>query len=120
MIVQFSSHGLFEVGKSLNITCTVAVVQGLAVSPTVVVIKMNETTTEMLSEVKRPLMNDIGSVTNVTLTLNPLKFEDAGLYTCTSVFNVTGFNNTDNPNTATYDYQEISATFNLTVDCKLK
>ena len=34
-------------------------------------------------------------------------------------FNVTGFNNTNDPNTATYDYQEDNDIINLIVDCKL-
>ena len=122
MTVYFSSVGSVEVGQSLTITCTITTVERLVVTPMVTFIKMNDTDMEMLSNLNRPYTittDDTGSVTNYTLILDPVRFEDAGMYTCMAEFNVTGFNNTDDPSTATYDYQEDSDTFNLIVDCKL-
>ena len=118
MTVDFSSVGSVEVGHSLTITCTITTVERLVVTPLITFIKMNETDMEILSNVDISTTND-GSVTNYTLILDPVRFEDAGLYTCMAEFNVTGFNNTNDPSTATYDYQEASDTFNLIVDCKL-
>ena len=85
--------------------------------------KMNDTDMEMLSDLDVPYTittDDTGAVTNYTLMFNPLRFEDAGMYTCMAEFNVTGYNNTDNPATETGDMQEASAAFNLIVECKLK
>uniref|UniRef100_A0A1X7SFS1 Ig-like domain-containing protein n=1 Tax=Amphimedon queenslandica TaxID=400682 RepID=A0A1X7SFS1_AMPQE len=73
---------------------------------------------EMLSNLNKPYTittDDTGSVTNYTLILDPVRFEDAGMYTCMAEFNVTGYNNTDDSSTATYDSQEASDVFNLTV-----
>ena len=121
MTVDFSSVGSVEVGQSLTITCTMTTVERLVVTPMITFIKMNDTDMEMLSNLNRPytITTDTGSVTNYTLILDPVRFEDAGMYTCLAEFNVTGFNNTDDPSTATYDYQEASDVFTLTVDCKL-
>ena len=122
MTVNFSTVGSIEVGQSLIITCTITTVERLVVTPMVTFIKMNDTDMDMLSNLNRPYTittDDTGSVTNYTLILDPVRFEDAGMYTCMAEFNVTGFNNTDDPSTATYDYQEANDVFNLTVDCKL-
>ncbi|XP_019849961.1 PREDICTED: hemicentin-1-like [Amphimedon queenslandica] len=119
MTVDFSSVGSVEVGQSLTITCTVTTVERLVVTPMITFIKMNDTDMEMLSNLNRPYSittDDTGSVTNYTLILNPVRFEDAGMYTCMAEFNVTGSNNTNDPSTATYDYQEDSDTLNLIVD----
>ena len=118
MTVNFSSVGSVEVGQSLTITCTITTVERLVVTPLITFIKINETNIEMLSNIDISTKDD-GSVTNYTLILDPVRFEDAGLYTCMAEFNVTGFNNTNDPNTATYDSQEASDTFNLIVNCKL-
>ena len=123
MTVDFSSVGSVEVGHSLTITCTITTVERLVVTPLITFIKMNETM-EMLSNLNRPYSittDDTGSglVTNYTLILDPVRFEDGAMYTCMVEFNVTGFNNTNDPSTATYDYQEASDTFNLIVNCKL-
>ncbi|XP_019851150.1 PREDICTED: mucin-3A-like [Amphimedon queenslandica] len=118
MTVNFSSVGSVEFGQSLTITCTITTVKRLVVTPMVTVIKMNDTDMEILSNLNRPYSittDDTGSVTNYTLILDPVRFEDAGMYTCMAEFNVTGFNNTNDPNTATYDYQEASDSFLLTV-----
>ena len=120
MTVVFSSVGLVEVGQSLTVTCTITTVARLAVTPNVIFIKMNETM-KMLSDLDIPYTittDDTGAVTNYTLMFNPLRFEDAGMYTCMAEFNVTGYNNTDDSATETGDMQEASDVFNLTVDCK--
>lgn len=119
MRTYFSILGSFEVGQSLNMTCVVSVAERLVVTPNVAFLKINESEMEILSSSFFIMKDDTGSVTNVTLILNPLRFEDRGTYICMSDFNVTGFNNTDDPDTATADHQEASAIFNLTVDCKL-
>ncbi|XP_019851148.1 PREDICTED: hemicentin-1-like [Amphimedon queenslandica] len=118
MTVNFSSVGSVGVGQSLTITCTITTVERLVVTPMVTFTKINDTDMEMLSNLHRPYSittDDTGSVTNYTLILDPVRFEDAGMYTCMAEFNVTGFNNTNDPSTATYDYQEASDAFNLTV-----
>ena len=123
MTVVFSSVGSVEVGQSLTVTCTITTVARLAVTPNVIFVKINETDMEMLSDLDVPYTittDDTGAVTNYTLMFNPLRFEDAGMYTCMAEFNVTGYNNTDNPATKTGDMQEASAAFNLIVECKLK
>ena len=75
----------------------------------------------MLSDLNRPFSittdND-GSVTKYILMLEPVVFEDGGMYTCMAEFNVTGFNNTDDSSTATYDSQEANDAFTLNVECK--
>ena len=121
MTVVFSSVGSVEVGQSLTVTCTITTVARLAVTPNVIFIKMNETDMEMLSDLDVPYTittDDTGAVTNYTLMFNPLRFEDAGLYACMAEFNVTGYNNTDDSDTATGDMQEASDIFTLIVDCK--
>ena len=123
MTVVFSSVGSVEVGQSLTITCTITTVARLAVTPNVIFIKINESDMEMLSDLDIPYTittDDNRAVTNYTLMFNPLKFEDAGMYTCMAEFNVTGYNNTDNPATETGDMQEASDAFNLILECKLK
>ena len=121
MTVNFSSVGSVEVGQSLTITCTITTVERLVVTPLITFIKMNDTDIKTLY-LNRPYpitTDDTGSVTNYTLILDPVRFEDAGMYTCMAEFNVTGFNNTNDPSTATYDYQEDSVIFTLNVNCKL-
>ena len=122
MTVNFSSVSSVEVCQSLNITCTITTVERLVVTPLITFIKMNDTDMGMLSNLNRPYTittDDTGSITNYTLILDPVRFEDAGLYTCMAEFNVTGFNNTNDPSTATYDYQKDSVIFTLNVNCKL-
>ena len=121
MTTTFSSVGSVEVSQNLTITCTITTVERLAVTPLITFIKMNDTDMEMLSNINRPYSittDDTGSVTNYTLIVDPVRFEDAGMYTCMAEFNVTGFNNTNNSDTATYDYQAASDTFNLLITCK--
>ena len=121
MTVVFSSVGSVEVGQNLTVTCTITTVARLAVTPNVIFIKMNETDMEMLSDLDIPYTittDDTGAVTNYTLMFNPLRFEDAGMYTCMAEFNVTGYNNTVDSATATGDMQEASDAFTLIVECK--
>ena len=122
MTVNFSSVGSIEVGQSLTITCTVTTVERLVVTPLITFIKINDTDMDMLPNLNRSYTittDDTGSVTNYTLILDPVRFEDAGMYTCMAEFNVTGFNNTNDPSTATYDSQEANDAFNFIVHCKL-
>ncbi|XP_019850324.1 PREDICTED: uncharacterized protein LOC105312200 [Amphimedon queenslandica] len=122
MTVNFSSVGSVEVGQSLTITCTIITVERLVVTPWIAFMKMNDTDMEMLFNLNRPYTittDDTGSVINYTLILDPVRFEDDGMYTCMAEFNVTGFNNTNDPNTATYDYQEASDVFTLIVNCTI-
>ena len=121
MTVEFSSVGSVEIGQSLIITCTITTVASLTTAPNITFLKINETDMEMLSDLDIPYTittDDTGAVTNYTLMFNPLRFEDAGMYTCMAEFNVTGYNNTDDSATATGDVQKASDVFNLTVDCK--
>ena len=121
MMAEFSSVGSVEVGQSLTITCTITTVASLTTTPNVISMKINETDMEMLSDLDVPYTittDDTGAVTNYTLMFNPLRFEDAGMYTCMAEFNVTGYNNTDDSATATGDMQEASDVFILIVDCK--
>ena len=122
MTVNFSSVGSVEVGQSLIITCIITTVERLVIIPLITFIKMNDTDMEMLFNLNKPYTittDDTGSVTNYTLILDPVRFEDAGMYTCMAEFNVTDFNNTNDPSTATYDYQEASDVYILNVNCKL-
>ena len=121
MTVVFSSVGSVEVGQSLTVTCTITTVARLAVTPNITIRKINDTDMDMLSNLDIPYTitkDDTGAVTNYTFMFNPLRFEDAGMYACMAEFNVTGYNNTDNPATETGDMQEASDVFNLIVDCK--
>ena len=113
MTVDFSSVGSVEVGQSLTITCTITTVERLVVTPLITFMKSD------MKILANSSLRTTGSVTNYTLILDPVRFEDAGMYTCMAEFNVTGFNNTNDPSTATYDYQEASDSFFLTVVCKL-
>ena len=121
MTVNFSSVGSVEVDQILTVMCTITTVERLVVTPLITFIKMNDTDKEILSNLSVSYTittDDTGSVTNYTLILDPVRFEDAGMYTCVAEFNVTGFNNINDPSTATYDYQEASDVFTLNVDCK--
>ena len=114
--------GSTEVGQNLNITCTVRVVKRLVVTPTIEIMKMNTTDTYLLQDINVPysiITDDTGSETNVTITLEPVRFEDRGVYKCTAEFNVTGVNGTNDPTTATYDAQSTVEVFELIVKCKL-
>uniref|UniRef100_A0A1X7V123 Ig-like domain-containing protein n=1 Tax=Amphimedon queenslandica TaxID=400682 RepID=A0A1X7V123_AMPQE len=118
--VEFTTLGSVEFGQNLTLTCTITTVERLAVTPSITFIKINQTDMETLSNLNRPYSittdND-GSVTNYSLMLEPVILEDGAMYTCMAEFNVTGFNNTDDSNTATYDNQEANDAFTLNVEC---
>ena len=122
MQLNIVSIGSPEVGQNLNITCTVIVVERLVVKPTIEITKMNTTDIYLLQDLKVPysiITDDTGSEYNVTITLEPMRFEDRGVYSCMADFNVTGVNGTIDPTTATYDAQSTVEDFELIVNCKL-
>ena len=121
MQLSISTVGSTEVGQNFNITCTVRVVERLVLIPTIEIIKMNITSTYFLQDINIPYVittEDTGSVTNWTITLKPVRFEDRGVYRCIAEFNVTGVNGTIDPATATYDAQSSEQKYELIVDCE--
>ena len=122
MQLNISIIGSTKVGQNLNITCTVRVVERLVVTPTIEIIKMNTTDIYLLQDINvlyTVTTDDTGSETNWTIILEPVKFEDRGVYICKADFNVTGVNGTNDPATATYDFQFVEEDYELIVDCKL-
>ena len=122
MQLNMSTVGSIEIGQKLNISCTMRVVERLVVMPTIEIIKMNTTDIYLLQDRNIPYTittDDTGSETNWTIILEPVKFEDRGVYTCIADFNVTGVNGTDDPSTATYDAQTKEQDYELIVDCEL-
>ena len=122
MQLNISTVGSTEVGQNLNITCTVRVVERLVVTPTIEIMKMNTTDTYLLQDLNIAFnitTDDTGSKTNWTIILEPVRFEDRGVYICKAVFNVTGVNGTNDPSTATYDGQLSEEDYELIVDCEL-
>ena len=110
MGLSISAVGSTEVGQPLNITCTVTVVEGLVVQPTVAWIKMDDISLGDINELTIPNITVIeGGVTNVTIVLEPVKFEHGGIYYCMGMFNVSEITN---------DAQAESDVFNLIVDRK--
>ena len=110
MGLSISSVGSTEVGQSLYITCTVTVVEGLVLQPTIVWTKMDDVSMGDINELNIPNVTMIeGGVTNVTIMLEPVKFEHRGMYYCMGMFNVTGITN---------DARDNSSDYNLTVNCK--
>ena len=110
MGLSISAVGSTEVGQSLYITCTVTVVEGLVVQPTVVWTKMDDVSMGDINDLNIPNVTvNEGGVTNVTIVLEPVKFEHRGMYYCMGMFNVSGITN---------DAQDESGAYNLTVDCK--
>ena len=122
MQLNISIVGSTEIGQSLNIICTVRVVERLVVTPTIDIMKMNTTDTYLLRDTDIPYtvtINEIGFETIWTIILEPMKFEDRGAYICTADFNVTGVNGTNDPSTATYDFQFAEEVYKLSIDCEL-
>ena len=122
MQLNISTVGSTEVGQNFNIICTVRVVERLVVTPTIEIMKMNTTDTYLLQDINIPYTittDDTGSETNWTIILEPVKFEDRGVYMCKADFNVTGVNGTDDPVTATYDGKFAEDDYELIVDCEL-
>ena len=122
MQLNISTVGSTEIGQNLTITCTVRVVERLVVTPTIEIMKMNTTDIYLLQDINIPYIvttDDTGSETNWTIILEPVRFEDRGKYICEADFNVTGVNGTDDPATATYDFQSRKQVYELIVECTL-
>ena len=122
MQLNISTVGSTEVGQNLNITCTVRVVERLVVTPTIEIMKMNIKNIFLLQALNisyTVTTDSTGSETKQTIILEPVRFEDRGVYICKVDFNVTGINGTDDPTTATYDVQFAEEDYELIVDCEL-
>ena len=108
--MNISTSGDTQVGQSFNMTCSVRVVKGLVQQPNVTWMKMDDVSMGDLNELNISSITVIdGSVTNVTVILDPVLFEHRGVYTCMAEFNITLTNDADS------DSQE----YILIVDCKL-
>ena len=122
MQLSISTVGSTEVGQNFNIICTVRVVERLVLTPTIEIIKMNTTDIYLLQDINISYIlttHVTGSETNWTIILEPVRFEDRGVYICKVYFNVTGVNGTNDPSTATYDAQFVAEDYELIVDCEL-
>ena len=122
MQLNISTVGSAEVGQNLNITCTVRVVERLVVTQTIEILKMNTTDIYLLQDINISYMvttYNTGSETNWTIILEPVSFEDRGVYICKADFNVTGVSGTDDPATATYDRKFAEEDYELIVHCEL-
>ena len=122
MQLNISTVGSIEIGQKLNISCTVSVVERLVVSLTIEIMKMNTTDIYILQDINIPFTittDDTGFETNWTIMLEPVNFEDRGVYICMADFNVTGVNGTHDSSTATYDAQSREQDYELIVDCEL-
>ena len=108
--LNISTSGYTQVGLSFNMTCSVRVVEGLVQQPDVTWMKMDDVSMGDLDELNIPTITVIdGSVTNVTVILDPVLFEHRGVYICMAEFNESLTNDADS------DSQE----YELIVDCKL-
>ena len=107
MGLSISAVGSTEVGQSLYITCTVTVVEGLVVQPTVEWVKMDDVSTGDVNDLNISAMMVIeGGVTNVTIVLEPVEFEHRGVYYCMGMLKVNEIIN------------DVQDTFNLNIHCK--
>ena len=110
MGLSISAVDSTEVGQSLYITCTVTVVEGLVVQPIVEWVKMDDVSTGDVNDLNISTVTVVeGGVTNVTIVLEPVKFEHRGMYYCMGMFNISGITN---------DAQDNFSAFILTVNCK--
>ena len=119
--VNIYTVGSTEVGQNLSITCAVRIVERLVVMPTIKIIKTNTTGTYSVQGTNIPYTittDDTGSETIFTTILEPVRFEDRGMYTCKADFNVTGVNGIDDTTTATYDRLFAEEDYKLIVDCE--
>ena len=92
-------------------TCSVIVVEGLVVQPSVTWMKMDDVSMGDLDELNIPTITLIdGPVTNVTVILDPVLFEHRGVYICMAEFNISLTNDVDSD----------SLEYELIVDCKLR
>ena len=91
-------------------TCSFRVVEGIVQQPNVTWIKMDDVSMGDLNELNITTITVTdGSVTNVTVILDPVLFEHRGVYICMADFNVSLTNDADS------DSQE----YILIFDCKL-
>ena len=91
-------------------TCSVRVVEGLVQQPNVTWMKMDDVSMGDLNELNIPTITVIdGSVTNVTIILDPVRFEHRGVYICMAEFNIS----------LTYDIDSDSQEYILIIDCML-
>ena len=90
-------------------TCSVRVLEGLVQQPNVTWMKMDVSMGD-LNELNIPTITVIdGSVTNVTVILDPVLFEHRGVYICVSDFNIS----------LTYDSESDSQEYKLVLSCEL-
>ena len=110
--LNITTSGYTEIGQSFNITCSVRVVEGLVQQPDVTWTKMDDVSMGDLDELNIPTITVIdGSVTNLTVILDPVLFEHRGVYICMAEFNISMTNDDDS------DSQEYTLIVDL--DCKL-
>ena len=108
--MDISTKGSTEVGLSFNITCSVRVVGGLVEQPNVAWYKMDDVSMGDLDELNIAAITvKDGSVTIVTVILDPVLFQHRGVYICIADYNISLTNDADS------DSQE----YELIVDCKL-
>ena len=108
--LNISTSGHAQVGLSFNMTCSVKVVEGLVQQPNVTWMKMDDVSMGDLDELNITTITVIdGSVTNVTVILDPVLFEHRGVYICMAEFNISLTNDADSN----------SQEYILIVDCKL-
>ena len=103
-MVNISTSGSTEVGQSLNITCTVVLVEGLVGNISIKWDKMDG-----ISDLE-DLNITVVRVSDgpVTLMLDPVQFNYRGLYMCEAMYNVS----------LTNDGDSLTEVTQLTVDCK--
>ena len=110
MEVTISTSGSTVVGQSLNITCSVVLIEGL-VSSNIISIEWDKM--DAVSKIDDLNLLTVTTVDNgmamVTLILDPVEFNHRGVYICKAEYNVT----------VTGDKESRSVSTNLTVDCKL-
>ena len=91
-------------------TCSVRVVEGLVQQPNVTWMKMDDISMGDLNDLNISTITVIdGSVTNITVILDPVLFEHRGVYICMADYNIS----------LTYDTDSDSQEYELIVDCKL-
>ena len=91
-------------------TCSVRVVEGLVEQPNVTWMKMDDVSMGDLNDLNiSSITVTDGSVTNVTVVLDPVLFEHRGVYICMAEFNISLTNDADSN----------SREYKLIVDSKL-
>ena len=109
--MNISTSGYTDVGQSFNMTCSVRVVEGLVQQPNVTWMKLDDVSMGDLNELNITTITlKDGSVTNVTVMLDPVLFEHRGVYICMAEFIISLTNDEDS------DSQE----YVLIVDCTLR